>query len=186
MRWFTSDLHYHHRNIIKFTNRPTTPEEHTDWLVNLWNNQVRENDTVYHLGDFTFSREPDKINSVITRLNGEKIFITGNHDPDFFNKLHHEVYSYKEIRIDRTKVILFHYPILSFNGQHHGNWHLHGHCHGNLRKENVRGKMLDVGLDNAYNLYGIHKFFSERDIATYMNKQEIYIADNHEDRRKTE
>lgn len=179
-------MHFHHKNIVKFTDRPTTPEQHTDWLVNLWNSQVKDGDAVYHLGDFTFSREVDKIVDVIKQLNGEKVFILGNHDPDFFSKLYHEVHQYKEIRIDRNKVILFHYPILSFHGQHHGNWHLHGHCHGSLKKENTRGKMLDVGLDNAYNLYGAYRFFTETDIVEYMNKQEIYIADQHEDRRKKE
>lgn len=57
-----------------------------------------------------------------------------------------------------------------------------GNCHGNLLHENIRGKMLDVGLDNAYNLYGEHKFFTEQMLANYMQDKEIYIADGHTNR----
>ena len=33
--WFTSDLHFFHKNIVKFTNRgkETSLEDHAEWLV---------------------------------------------------------------------------------------------------------------------------------------------------------
>jgi hypothetical protein len=42
-----------------------------------------------------------------------------------------------------------------------------------------RGKMLDVGLDSAYNIYGLHKFFSEQEVEACMQTKELFIADQH-------
>lgn len=55
-----------------------------------------------------------------------------------------------------------------------------GHSHGNLT--GAKGKMLDVGLDNSYNLYGKHRFFSELDVLNYMARQELVITDHHKER----
>jgi calcineurin-like phosphoesterase family protein len=56
---------------------------------------------------------------------------------------------YKEIEIDRIKVVLFHFPILEWNRGHRGAFHLFGHVHGD--KDNhpvVTGqRMMDVGVD---------------------------------------
>ena len=76
-----------------------------------------------------------------------------------------------------TKVVMCHYPILSWDQQRCSSWHLHGHSHGNLSES--KGFMLDVGLDNSYNLYGVHKVFSEQDVVEYMQAQTLYIADKH-------
>lgn len=70
-----------------------------------------------------------------------------------------------------------HYPIMSWDRQRYGSWHLHGHSHGNLSES--KGLMLDVGIDNSYNLFGTHKVFSEDDIENFMLSQKIHIADSH-------
>lgn len=63
MKYFVSDTHWHHKKIVEITNRgvETTQEEHTDWLINLWNKQVTNSDQVYLLGDVSFATKLDII-----------------------------------------------------------------------------------------------------------------------------
>lgn len=186
--WFCSDLHFHHTNIVKFTDRKlvTTQEEHTEWLISIWNNQVSAGDIVYHLGDFSFASKPDKIIDVLSRLKGQKFLVKGNHDRSKNLKVllaegHIQWFGdYREIRIGEFSTCLFHFPIVAWHRQHFGAYHLHGHCHGSYQPE--KGKCLDVGIDNAYKVFGEHRLFSVDDIIEYMSKRELAIGDYHRDR----
>ena len=185
MKIFTSDLHHQHSRIVEFTNRSigTTQENHTQWLIDVWNKNVTSGDLVYHLGDFSFAKKYDDIALFMLKLNGQKIFIKGNHDKrenlDLMVKdnLIQAWYDYKEIKLQDIPTVLFHFPIASWHRQSHGSWHLHGHSHGNFK--DYRGKMLDVGLDSAYNLYGEHKFITEDEVVAFMQHEDIYSADQH-------
>jgi calcineurin-like phosphoesterase family protein len=185
MKIFTSDLHHMHNRIVEFTNRGeiTTQENHTQWLTDVWNKNVSSGDLVYHLGDFSFAKKYDDIALFLLKLNGQKIFIKGNHDRKEHldqlvkDKLISAWYDYKEIKLQDIPTVLFHFPIASWHRQSHGAIHLHGHCHGNFR--DYRGKMLDVGIDSAYNLYGEHKFITEDEVITFMQHEDIYSADQH-------
>jgi calcineurin-like phosphoesterase family protein len=190
-KWFTSDLHFQHRNIVKFTDRGivTTQEDHDEWLIDLWNSTVKKGDLVYHLGDFSFAKGYDSVKNIVQRLNGQIIMIKGNHDrEEHLKRLKLEgmiaKYSmYEEIKIAGNPTVLFHFPISSWHRQSHGAWHLHGHTHGNLKSDRSIGKMLDVGIDNAYNVTGKHQFFDEDMITDYMSKREFYISDIHREDR---
>lgn len=185
MKIFTSDLHHEHKRIVEFTNRGinTSQENHTRWLTAIWNKNVSSSDLVYHLGDFSFAKNYDDIALFLLKLNGQKIFIKGNHDRrenlDLMvkDRLIAAWYDYKEIKIQDIPTVLFHFPIASWHRQSHGALHLHGHCHGNFK--DYRGKMLDVGIDSAYNLYGEHKFITEDEVLEFMKEQSIYSADQH-------
>jgi calcineurin-like phosphoesterase family protein len=187
MKIFTSDLHHEHRRIVEFTNRgkDTTQERHTDWLVNLWNRNVDKGDVCYHLGDFSFAKDYESIRSFVRALNGTKILIKGNHDKrEYLDQLVRDQlitawYDYKEIKIADKAVVLFHYPISSWHKQGYGSLHLHGHCHGN--HADSMGKMLDVGLDSAYNLYKEHRFFTEDDVLDLMQYKSVHVADHHKE-----
>lgn len=170
----TSDIHHFHNKICEFTNRKllTSQENHTQWLIEIWNKNVTKSDLVYVLGDYSFSTKYQPIADFTGKLNGQKIIIKGNHDRREHldqlvkDKLIAAWYDYKEIKLGATSTCLFHFPIKHWHKQAHGSWHLHGHLHG--APSGLDGKVLDVGLDSAYNLYGEHKFFTEEDVAQIM------------------
>ena len=54
--WLTTDHHFRHANIIKFSARPFTDvTEMDEFLKERWNELVPPNDKVFILGDFSFS-----------------------------------------------------------------------------------------------------------------------------------
>ena len=190
MKLFTSDLqlHHEHQRIVEFTNRgkDTTQENHTEWLINLWNSQAKKGDVVYVLGDYSFAKKYDDIAKFTESLNGQKIFIKGNHDRRenldrlVKDNLIEAWYDYKEIKLQDIPTVLFHFPVSAWHRQGYGALHLHGHCHGNHADN--KGKMLDVGLDSAYNIFGKHKFFTEQDVIDLLKEKQIYISDHHKER----
>jgi calcineurin-like phosphoesterase family protein len=177
VNYYTSDLHFYHKNIVSFTERgrDTTIEKHEEWLMDLWNSTVTPQDTVYHLGDFSFKHL--QVPYLLANLNGWKHFVEGNHDPILkageslvhVSKLHN-------IRVVGNKTVICHYPLAAWEGSGRGVWHLHGHSHGNYQ---TQGKILDVGLDSAYKIFGKHKFFTEQDIVDYMATRSIYTPETH-------
>jgi calcineurin-like phosphoesterase family protein len=77
--FLTSDSHFGHFNVIKYCNRPfTTVEEMNEALIANWNAVVGQEDIVFHLGDFSFHER--YVEEFLSRLNGYKFLILGNHD----------------------------------------------------------------------------------------------------------
>jgi calcineurin-like phosphoesterase family protein len=148
--WITSDLHLFHKNILKYSPkaRPFKDiDEMHDYIISNWNNTVKSDDTVYILGDVSLVGS-QKVVPVLQQLNGSKILIEGNHDQgnlksSSFRACFTEVHKYKDFFYKDTRLILFHYPIVSWAGSHHGSIHLFGHCHGRYNPYE-RGK--DVGM----------------------------------------
>ena len=55
MIWFTSDTHFGHENVLKFTDRPwETIWQMNDAIVDNINGRVAVDDELYILGDFSF------------------------------------------------------------------------------------------------------------------------------------
>lgn len=164
----TSDLHFGHKNIIKYENRPYETIEQMDKdLIDKWNNVVKENDTIYILGDFSWHKG-EQTNEILKQLNGNKILIIGNHDEIFlkdkkFDKtLFEEITIYKQIKYNKKVFVLFHYPIAEHNGKMNGYIHLYGHIHSmNLELEKELGELChNVGVDrNNYTPVNIEKYF---------------------------
>ena len=76
--WYTADLHFGHRNIITYCERPWPNAEAMDaGLVERWNALVQPSDTVWVLGDVALST---KAIGPVARLHGHKILVAGNHD----------------------------------------------------------------------------------------------------------
>ena len=72
MIYFTSDLHFYHKNVIKHANRPYSDvDEMNERLISNWNKKVKEEDDIYILGDFTM-KGAEYATDVLKRLNGKK------------------------------------------------------------------------------------------------------------------
>jgi len=121
-------------------------------LIENWNQFVKPGDTVYHLGDFAFAKTSEDVEKYLCRLNGTIYLITGNHDkePTLSAKGFYLKNIYKEIIVQNTKIILFHYPLIEWQRKFHNALCFHGHCHGNIeawKKEHNFCNLIDVGVD---------------------------------------
>ena len=85
--WFTSDTHFGHTNIIRYSNRPFKDVNHmNEEIIRKWNSVVSPEDTVYHLGDVALGKIDDSL-ACVGRLNGTKILVDdGNHDRPFMSR----------------------------------------------------------------------------------------------------
>lgn len=78
--YFSSDLHFCHANIIKFSGRPFEDvPDMNERLVERWNSTVGDDDTVWVLGDVAMGQIAESL-ELCSRLNGNKILLCGNHD----------------------------------------------------------------------------------------------------------
>ncbi len=136
-----SDTHFGHENSIKWLDsdgnklRPfDTVEEMNNTMITNWNNTVKPEDHVYHLGDVVIKKEYLEL---VKQLNGHKRLVSGNHDI-FDTKL------YLEAGFDKVwgarafpglKVILTHIPIHPDCIKE--NWI---NCTGHLHSNNILDK----------------------------------------------
>jgi calcineurin-like phosphoesterase family protein len=98
-------------------------------LIENWNRKVSPIDTVYILGDFS-SYDEDKTLEIIRSLNGNKIFILGNHDRTI-KQSRAELKKFQILTVEDSgkKIVLFHYPMIEWDGFFRGNLHFYGHVH---------------------------------------------------------
>lgn len=160
--FFTSDTHFCHAAIVNYCDRPfLTAEEMNEAIIGNWNSVVRPEDTVFHLGDFGFGPS-EKLKDIFQRLNGEIYLIMDNHDfrqtrrvLSMFKKVHLEML----IEVEKTKIILNHYPMLCYSGSNRSDvWQLFGHVHTREktggydagRLQHLFPTQYDVGVDNNY------------------------------------
>lgn len=180
---FVSDTHWGHTNIIKYSNRPfSSVPEMNEALIKNWNAVVQPNDTVWHLGDVAFCKYPE-FKSIISRLNGNKNLVYGNHDKMIEQNeaellrlgLFKSIQNYAEISVQGTKVILFHYGMRVWNKSHHGSILLYGHSHGSLPPF---GKSVDVGVDSK-EITSEYRPVSEHEVLAYMKNRQGEVVDHH-------
>jgi len=123
--WIISDTHFGHANIIKYCDRPFKSAELMDeTILANWNDTVRDNDIIYHLGDVYF-RNPQ----ILYALKGRKHLLLGNHDN---GRCQHLQATFRKIGIWRKfpPLLLSHIPV------HPGTletnqcqFNVHGHTH---------------------------------------------------------
>lgn len=147
MNYYISDMHFFHKNVTKegnnFDNRPfNSLAEMHQYMKEKWNSKITNGDTVYILGDIAMRGTNEELIALVAQLKGRKVLIKGNHDDvsDMrYKNIFEEIYDYKEItdyvNQDAYKLVLSHYPILMWNGQHRGTIHLYGHTHNTYENE---------------------------------------------------
>ena len=184
---FTSDTHWHHANVIEYSNRPySSVEEMNEALIANWNAVVNDGDVVWHLGDFAFCKAQE-IWKITSRLKGQINLVLGNHDKKIVERqrelLHHGVFHtiqhYAEIDEGTQRIVLFHYGARVWNKSHYGSILLYGHSHGNLPPW---GKSVDVGVD-CKEISDEYRPYSMDEIISYMGKKDIKCVDHHGDRK---
>lgn len=192
-RFFTSDFHIGHENIIRYCDCPFVSALEMDrYLQEEWNNTVGPNDFVYFLGDFCFDWK--RACQVLKTLNGKIVFVSGNHDKCFIKDplrpeskfiSHYEnsgcvkITQKHELTLkDGTEVILSHFPYLNPRSDgiqlrysthrpiDSGKFLLHGHMHCHYVKS---GTMIDVGIDHNFKLY------SEDEVISIINDPRPFI-----------
>lgn len=168
-KFFISDTHFFHNNVIKFDNRPfKTIEEMHNIMQRKWNDKVSNADTVYILGDFTW-KNFDEALDFLSSFNGRKRLINGNHDfrnPSLkYKKLFESIKDYEEIKIGDTFVQLSHYFMPFYNKHRYGGYLLHGHSHNSqehfneleiewyLKCQGFEPKIYNVGCMHPYMNY---------------------------------
>ena len=147
MNYYIADPHFGHDNIRRLCNRPfKTVEEMDAAMIENWNNKVEPDDNVYIVGDFSY-RSGDAV-KYLDALNGRKHLVIGNHDtknlkdPEFRRRFV-EIRDIITVTDGNIKIVLFHYPMVEWNGMYHGTWHFFGHIHNsNNNAQEVMSEVL--------------------------------------------
>ena len=152
MIFYTADLHLSHEAVIRYCGRPfETAEEMNEAIVANWNAVVGKSDDVYIIGDVLFKLKTDSP-LYLDRMNGVKHLVIGNHDrqnlkKDRFRELFASIDEYLVIDDEGRRVVMFHYPIVEWEGFFRGAYHLYGHIHNS---DNTANKVMST-IPNAFN-----------------------------------
>jgi calcineurin-like phosphoesterase family protein len=174
--WFISDLHFGHGKVIEYSNRPfKSVDEMDEALIKRWNSVVRPEDTVIVVGDFFMYHKKAKLKEILSRLNGKKILVRGNHDmtaPEMLTIGFDHVCESMTMKIANEIVNVSHYPyarpwwwIAFYRFMHKllpakffnprvfknqlkpdGRFLIHGHTHS-IYQATPKKKMIHVGVD---------------------------------------
>lgn len=166
--FFTSDHHFGHKNVINHCNRPySSVEEMDEDLIKKWNEVVPKNGLVVHGGDLSMDLPKEILHEkYINRLNGRIVFqIIGNHDRKLEkwyakNNNHYNSFGDRcliivkddDFEYGRKKIVVNHYPELSWYHKENGTWHVFGHVHGNLIHPNKNAVDITIDATDYYPL----------------------------------
>lgn len=178
--YFTSDAHFGHKNIIKYSQRPfANIQQMNEEMITQWNETVALNDLVYVLGDFCFGSLPYAAN-ILEQLNGFIAVLPGNHDFPWLTELYRlqennlkisiktkngnpfillpplldiEIVHYDPDQKYPLSICLCHYEMVTWNKSHFGAFQLFGHTHEN-RLYGI-GRQMNVGVD-YHNFKPVH------------------------------
>lgn len=153
--FFTSDLHFGHKNIIEFDKRPfKSVEDMDEKLIKNWNRKVHGNDIVYVLGDMFWNNDTKYVQNILSTLNGQINLIIGNHEKWLRNfgvkRFLSSVKDFDDIYVSlgngtTKRCILSHYFMPFYKNHYYGAVHLYGYSHitAEAKLENDIAKYLN-------------------------------------------
>lgn len=152
-KWIISDLHFGHKNILKFSGPlrgGTTSEEHDEWLIAQINSTVKKGDLLYICGDVAFDEESL---AKLKKVKGQKILVRGNHDIltpnkylEYFSQIHGLI-SFK------GTFWISHAPI--HPQELRDRYNIHGHVHQNSildEQGQVDPRYINVCVEMSYGI----------------------------------
>ncbi len=157
MKYYISDCHFFHENIIKgMDNRPfSSVQEMNEAMIEKWNARIKGHDEVYILGDFSFG-SAEETQKILSRLKGKLYLVLGNHD-SFAHKTSFNRERFREISPmmitsdNHRQIVMCHYPMLFYPGQFQitaagkaKTYMLYGHVH-NTFDEVLINKFIKEG-----------------------------------------
>lgn len=188
MNFFTADSHFSYRDntIIPRDFRPFDSfEEMNDFIIKTWNEQAKEGDVIYHLGDFVNYNSFDNVNyeerfKFVQKINAKVILILGNNEDKILNREFGGDFEkfrkfllgcgfsevYKEcltIKIGDKDYFLTHCPR---DCKKDSIYNLFGHVHKCVF---VKSYGYNVGVDNHY-----FKLFSEDEIIELESRRKYF------------
>lgn len=200
--FFTADWHIGHQNSLKFDNAPfKTIEEKHRFLVKNYNAIVPENGICYFLGDMGICKS-DLIKNILSKLNGTKVLILGNHDKgvNAMYDMGFDVVLYSAtLYIAAERVTISHCPLrglyredtsnmrgcdgtenwhkehkhTKFSIENEGQFHLHGHIHS--RADRAQSKKIEGKQFDVGAPGNKYRVYSMGQIESWINK---YKRDN--------
>lgn len=162
MIYFTSDLHLGHNKDFVYAARGfDNIEDHDAAIIERWNSVVKNEDTVYILGDLMLNDNEHGI-KCLEQLNGIKFFIRGNHDTDTRLNLYMDEQGANIAYLGDASILkykgyrfyLSHYPTLTGNPGEDTLKHLFGHTHQKTNFYENNNCMYHVGVD-SHNCYPV-------------------------------
>lgn len=161
--FFIADTHFGHDKIIRFENRPfKDAAEMNSVIIENWNKTVKQNDTVFVLGDFAVADE-NMIKEWVSGLNGYKILVLGNHDRNYSYSWWRES-GFDEVSaypiIYNEWYILSHEPLYINSNMPYAN--IFGHVHSNPSYLKFSSQSFCVSAERInYTPLGFHEMLGE-------------------------
>jgi calcineurin-like phosphoesterase family protein len=161
--WFTSDLHFGHKNIQKFRLEIDSIEQNEQRITLDWFSKVTKRDDVYILGDAAFTM--DSLN-LFSNLPGRKFLVRGNHDEldtQVYLKYFNDIYGLKKYK----EFWLSHAPI--HPNELRGKINLHGHVHYTSIDDD---RYVNMSVENLWKM-GYKSLISLDEVRTLIKDRQI-------------
>jgi calcineurin-like phosphoesterase family protein len=198
--WITSDTHHSHTNIAgpsisRWENGYrdfNSVHQMNIALTDGINKYVKEDDILYHLGDWSFGGAHNIKHFRDSIICKNIHLIRGNHDQHIVDKvikfhdtsfnpidLFSSVQDVLEVSHGKNRFFMSHYPHLSWHHASKGVIMLHGHEHGSFNHLNKNTLRMDVGVDSAKMILSEFRPFSIEEVINLNSRKKIIPIKHH-------